>query len=151
KQITFGRYRWLQANDHGLNLKIYTYVGEFVLDFINLKELMLAVRISKIPDQHQLPSHLAHISLNCCYMREDPMPILEKLIHLKSVELRFGAFVGRRMLKELPDGVKFITSLKELKIERMKQEWKEKLVPGGEDYYKVQHIPEVQFFSCDNE
>ncbi|EOA15119.1 hypothetical protein CARUB_v10028494mg [Capsella rubella] len=171
------------------------YVGEFVLDFINLKELELGVRMSKIPDPHQLPPHLAHISLLFCYMEEDPMPILEKLIHLKAVELLFEAFVGRRMvcskggfpqllaleisdqleleewiveegsmpclrdlticeckkLQELPDGVKFITSLKELKIERMKKEWKEKLVSGGEDYYKVQHIPDVQFINCDNE
>ncbi|EOA15988.1 hypothetical protein CARUB_v10004109mg [Capsella rubella] len=143
------------------------YVGEFVLDFINLTDLLLF---------------------------EDPMPILEKLIHLKSVELNYWAFVGRRMvcseggfpqllaleisyqleleewivekgsmpclgdliigdckkLQELPDGFKYITSLKELKIKGMKHEWKEKLVSGGEDYYKVQHIPDVQFFSCDD-
>jgi hypothetical protein len=54
-----------------------------------------------------------------------------------------------KKLKELPDGLKYITSLKELKIEGMKREWKEKLVPGGEDYYKVQHIPDVQFINCD--
>ncbi|EOA14558.1 hypothetical protein CARUB_v10027796mg [Capsella rubella] len=169
------------------------YVGEFVLDFINLTDLLLFLRISKIPDQRQLPPNLAQISLYFCYMEEDPMPILEKLIHLKSVELRYWAFVGRRMvcseggfpqllaleisyqleleewiveegsmpclrdltigdckkLQELPDGVKYITSLKELKIKGMKREWKEKLFPGGEEYYKVQHIPDVQFINCD--
>ncbi|OAO95988.1 hypothetical protein AXX17_AT5G41460 [Arabidopsis thaliana] len=170
------------------------HMGEFVLDhFIHLKELGLVVRMSKIPDQHQFPPHLVHIFLFYCGMEEDPMPILEKLHHLKSVQLRYKAFVGRRMvcskdgftqlcaldiskqseledwiveegsmpclrtltihdcekLKELPDGLKYITSLKELKIEGMKREWKEKLVPGGEDYYKVQHIPDVQFINCD--
>nr|AAF36987.1 viral resistance protein [Arabidopsis thaliana] len=170
------------------------YMGEFVLDhFIHLKELGLAVRMSKIPDQHQFPPHLTHIHLLFCRMEEDPMPILEKLLHLKSVQLTDEAFVGSRMvcskggfpqlcaldiskeseleewiveegsmpclrtltihdcekLKELPDGLKYITSLKELKIEGMKREWKEKLVPGGEDYYKVQHIPDVQFINCD--
>ncbi|VYS69721.1 unnamed protein product [Arabidopsis thaliana] len=170
------------------------YMGEFVLDhFIHLKELGLSVRMSKFPDQHQLPPHLVHISLLDCGMEEDPMPILEKLLHLKSVQLAVEAFVGRRMvcskggfpqlcalriskqpeleewiveegsmpclrtltiidckkLKELPDGLKYITSLKELKIREMKREWKEKLVPGGEDYYKVQHIPDVQFINCD--
>ncbi|CAD5333845.1 unnamed protein product [Arabidopsis thaliana] len=170
------------------------YMGEFVLDhFIHLKELGLAGPMSKIPDQHQFPPHLTHIHLFNCRMEEDPMPILEKLLHLKSVQLAVEAFVGRRMvcskggftqlcaldiskeseleewiveegsmpclrtltihdcekLKELPDGLKYITSLKELKIEGMKREWKEKLVPGGEDYYKVQHIPDVQFSNCD--
>ncbi|KAL9813645.1 Disease resistance protein RPH8A [Arabidopsis thaliana] len=168
------------------------YVGEFVLDFINLKEIGLRVRMSKIPDQHRFPPHLAHIHLFNCRMEEDPMPILEKLLHLKSVKLTY-AFVGKRMvcskggfpqlcaleiseeseleewiveegsipclrtltihnckkLKELPDGLKYITSLKELKIEGMKRKWKEKLV--GEDYYRVQHIPNVQFINCDDE
>lgn len=121
------------------------------------------------------------------------MPILEKLLHLRSVYFSSGAFVGRRMvcskggfpqlcalkmsykkeleewiveeasmpylltltidnckkLKELPKGLKYITSLKELKIERMKREWTEKLVTGGEDYYKVQHIPNVQLINCE--
>jgi hypothetical protein len=170
------------------------YMGEFVLDhFIHLKQLGLAVRMSKIPDQHQFPPHLVHLFLIYCGMEEDPMPILEKLLHLKSVRLARKAFLGSRMvcskggfpqlcvieiskeseleewiveegsmpclrtltiddckkLKELPDGLKYITSLKELKIEGMKREWKEKLVPGGEDYYKVQHIPDVQFINCD--
>ncbi|KAL1198857.1 Disease resistance protein RPP8 [Cardamine amara subsp. amara] len=56
-----------------------------------------------------------------------------------------------KKLKELPDGLNYITSLKELKIEGMKKEWKEKLVSGGEDYYKVQHIPNVQFINCDED
>ncbi|EFH40171.1 viral resistance protein [Arabidopsis lyrata subsp. lyrata] len=169
------------------------YVGKFDLDFVHLKELGLAVRMSKIPDQHQFPPHLEHISLFLCRIEEDPMPILEKLLHLKSVKLGSDAFVGRKMLcskggfpqlraleiyeeleleewiveegsmpclrtlnildckklKELPDGLKYMTSLKELKIRGMKREWNEKLIPGGEDYYKVQHIPDVQFINCD--
>ncbi|KAG2301854.1 hypothetical protein Bca52824_030505 [Brassica carinata] len=49
-------------------------------------------------DQHQFPPHLSHISLFMCNMEEDPMPILEKLLHLKSVEFSSGAFDGRRMV-----------------------------------------------------
>ncbi|KAL1207489.1 Disease resistance protein RPP8 [Cardamine amara subsp. amara] len=170
-------------------------VGEFVLDFIHLKEIVLFMRMPRFPDQFRFPPHLAHIALWYCSMEEDPMPVLEKLLHLKSVRLLSGAFIGRRMvcskggfpqlsaleiseeseleewiveegsmpclrsltienckkLKELPDGLKYITSLKELKIEGMKKEWKEKLVSGGEDYYKVQHIPNVQFINCEGE
>ncbi|KAL1198852.1 putative disease resistance RPP8-like protein 4 [Cardamine amara subsp. amara] len=170
-------------------------VGEFVLDLIHLKDMMLFMRMPRFPDQFRFPPHLAHICLGNCSMEEDPMPVLEKLLHLKSVVLTSGAFVGRRMvcskdgfpqlfaleisdeseleewiveegsmpclrtltisnckkLKEIPDGIKYITSLKELKIEGMKKEWKEKLVSGGEDYYKVQHIPNVQFINCNDE
>ncbi|KAL1198810.1 Disease resistance protein RPP8 [Cardamine amara subsp. amara] len=171
-------------------------VGEFVLDLIHLKDMiLLLMRMPRFPDQFRFPPHLAHIVLGECLMEEDPMPILEKLLHLKSVELTSGAFIGRRMvcskdgfpqlfaleiseeseleewiveegsmpclrtltienckkLKELPDGLKYITSLKELKIKGMKKEWKEKLVSGGEDYYKVQHIPNLQFINCDDE
>ncbi|CAL9242647.1 unnamed protein product [Arabidopsis halleri] len=184
--------RNLETLHFGLSLETIRvgYMGEF-----DLKELVLAVRMSKIPDQHQFPPHLEHISLFYCGIEEDPMPILEKLLHLKSVKLTYEAFVGRKMvcskggfpqlcaleiskeleleewiveegsmpclrdltivnckkLKELPDGLKYITSLKELKIEGMKREWEEKLVPGGEDYYKVQHIPSVQFINCDDD
>ncbi|KAL1218226.1 putative disease resistance protein [Cardamine amara subsp. amara] len=44
-------------------------------------------------------------------------------------------------LKELPDGLRFITSLKELEILGATLEFKEKLSRGGEDFYKVEHIP----------
>lgn len=123
------------------------------------------------------------------------MPILEKLLHLKWVELSCNAFSGRKMvcskggfpqlralkldeqeeleewiveegsmsclhslsvisckmLKEIPGGLKYITSLKELNIKSMKKVWKDKLSEGGEDYYKVQHIPRIQFIKCDEE
>ncbi|KAL1198867.1 putative disease resistance RPP8-like protein 4 [Cardamine amara subsp. amara] len=169
-------------------------VGEFVLDLIHLKEIVLCMRMPRFPDQFRFPPHLAHIRLLNCKMEEDPMPVLEKLLYLKSVRF-MSAFVGRRMvcskdgfpqlfalliseeseleewiveegsmpclrtltisnckkLKEIPDGLKYITSIKELKIEGMKKEWKEKLVSGGENYYKVQHIPNVQFINCDDE
>ncbi|CAH8256740.1 unnamed protein product [Arabidopsis lyrata] len=46
-------------------------------------------------------------------------------------------------LKELPDGMRYITSLKELYIGMMQTEWKERLSERGADFYKVQHIPSV--------
>ncbi|CAH8256473.1 unnamed protein product [Arabidopsis lyrata] len=46
------------------------------------------------------------------------------------------------MLKELPDGLRFIYSLKDLTVGQI---WKERLSEGGEDYYKVTHIPSVKF------
>ncbi|KAL1207466.1 Disease resistance RPP8-like protein 3 [Cardamine amara subsp. amara] len=171
------------------------FVGEFVLDMIHLKDLTLHIYMPMLHDQFRFPPHLAHVRLTWCHMEEDAMPILEKLLYLKSVQLTSDAFVGRRMvcskggfpqlyalkiskeselqewivqngsmpclrtltisncqeLKELPDGLKCITSLKELKIKGMKRGWKEKLILGGKDYYKVRHIPSVQFINCDHE
>lgn len=168
--------------------------GDFI-QFVHLKVLALGMRMRKLPDEIRFPPSFAHILLQFCYMEEDPMPVLEKLLHLKWVELLSHAFSGRRMvcsrggfpqlrvlklykqmeveewiveegsmpclrtlsiigcrmLKEAPDGLKYVTSLKELNIELMKKEWTVKLSQGGEDYYKVQHIPRVQFLRCEEE
>ncbi|CAA7020708.1 unnamed protein product [Microthlaspi erraticum] len=162
--------------------------GRFVFDFIHLKSLVLAIRMPRFSDQHRFPSNLAHICLRYCRMEEDPMPVLEKLLHLTLVELSYCVFTGKRMLcskggfpqlcvlkvcgqeeleewiieqgsmsclhtltiiacrklKELPDGLRYITSLKELTIVYWNVRWKEELSEGGEDYCKVQHIPLVQ-------
>ncbi|XP_033147316.1 probable disease resistance RPP8-like protein 2 isoform X3 [Brassica rapa] len=156
--------------------------------FLKGRHLELDIHITRLPDHSRFPPHLAHISLCDCKMEEDPLQILQKLLHLKSVELSYSTFVGRKMvcskggfpqlckldiwylddweewiveegsmpclrtlsirfcdkLKELPEGLKYITSLKELVITHQNKEWKTKLVPGGESYYKVQHIPSVQ-------
>uniref|UniRef100_A0A1J3G1H7 Putative disease resistance RPP8-like protein 2 n=1 Tax=Noccaea caerulescens TaxID=107243 RepID=A0A1J3G1H7_NOCCA len=180
--------------DLGVSRVVYQG-ADFVLDFIHLKELALGIHMPRFPDQYRLPTNLSRIALANCRMEEDPMPILEKLLHLKSVGLLWRCFIGKRMvcskvgfpqlhylqifeqeeleewiveegsmpclrtliidnckkLKELPEGLSHITSLKELEIKNMKREWTKKLVPGGEHYYKVQHIPSVQFFNCDDD
>ncbi|KAK6282823.1 hypothetical protein POUND7_016648 [Theobroma cacao] len=51
-----------------------------------------------------------------------------------------------RMLKMLP----FISTLKELKIESMPKAFKDKLVEGGEDSYKIQNVPSIIFQNCDD-
>lgn len=66
-------------------------------------------------------------------VEEDSMPLLHTL-----------NIMGCGMLKELPDGLRFITSLKELFTQFMGMEWKDRLSRGGVDYYKVQNIPSVQ-------
>ncbi|XVE71714.1 hypothetical protein DITRI_Ditri10aG0173900 [Diplodiscus trichospermus] len=62
---------------------------------------------------------------------------------LRSLEIRVC-----RQLKMLPDGLKFITTLQELKMDWMPKTFKDKLVEGGEDFYKVQHVPSVIFQHC---
>ncbi|RID44897.1 hypothetical protein BRARA_I01662 [Brassica rapa] len=67
-------------------------------------------------------------------VEEGSMPLL----HTLSIESCW-------QLKELPDGMRFITSLEDLSFENMRDELKERLSEGGDDYYKVQHIPSVTF------
>ncbi|KAK8712188.1 hypothetical protein V6N13_147435 [Hibiscus sabdariffa] len=53
-------------------------------------------------------------------------------------------------LKMVPDGLRFITTLQELEIGRMKKTFKDRVEEGGEDFYKVQHVPSIIFWECDN-
>ncbi|CAA7031249.1 unnamed protein product [Microthlaspi erraticum] len=159
---------------------------EFVLDCIHLKHLDLSIYMPRLPNEQHLPSHLTHISLRECCLQDDPMPILEKLLHLKEVNLRDRSFCGKRMvcsrggfprleklildeleeweewiieegsmpllgsleiiychqLRDLPDGLRFTSSLKYFCLDHMMDdEWEERTAEGGKDYYKIKHIP----------
>ncbi|XP_007041953.2 PREDICTED: probable disease resistance RPP8-like protein 2 [Theobroma cacao] len=158
---------------------------------LNIRELHLSVEIRKLPQN--IPSNIAHISLDWARLSEDPLPTLEKLPNLRILELGRDAFLGEvmicsaqgfpmlnslsiflqanleelrvsegampnlhhlmiancRNLKMLPNELRFITTLKELKIEKMPKTFKDKLVEGGEDSYKVQHVPSIIFQNCD--
>lgn len=163
------------------------YDVDFIWNFIHLRDLDMRMLMSRLPEHSRFPPNLSRISLHGCRMEEDPLPILEKLLHLQSVELHESAFVGTKMvcskggfpqlrklvlwgpneleeweieqgsmpclrtldivccakLKEIPEGLKYIISLKKLYSLGMNKEWNEKLESGGESYYKVQHIPSV--------
>ncbi|XP_060675283.1 probable disease resistance RPP8-like protein 2 isoform X1 [Ziziphus jujuba] len=49
-------------------------------------------------------------------------------------------------LEMIPEGLQFVTSLEELRIDRMRNSFCEKL--QGQDYYKVQHIPSIFLNWC---
>ncbi|EOY13110.1 CC-NBS-LRR class disease resistance protein [Theobroma cacao] len=51
-------------------------------------------------------------------------------------------------LKMLSDGLRFIATLRKLEIRRMPKAFKDKLEEGGDDFYKVQHIPSIVFENC---
>ncbi|XP_022753994.1 LOW QUALITY PROTEIN: putative disease resistance protein At1g50180 [Durio zibethinus] len=57
--------------------------------------------------------------------------------------LRYLRIAECPSLKKLPDELRFITTLKELKIKSMPKAFKDTLVEGGEDFYKVQHVPSI--------
>lgn len=157
----------------------------FCFDCKNLKQLKLSICMPRLPDAQRFPSHLRSITLRGCCLEEDPILILEKLLHLYDVSLLNISFCGRKMvcssggfpqlhklefgglaeweewiveegsmpflqtltihncrkLMELPDGLMFVTSLEELDMNTHTLEFWKKLSIGGEEYYKVQHIP----------
>ncbi|KAL4379194.1 hypothetical protein GQ457_02G039410 [Hibiscus cannabinus] len=53
-----------------------------------------------------------------------------------------------RELKMLPNGLSFITTLQQLKIEGMPKAFKERVEDGGEDFDKVRHVPSITFKGC---
>ncbi|ONI22261.1 hypothetical protein PRUPE_2G117700 [Prunus persica] len=46
-------------------------------------------------------------------------------------------------LEAVPDGLQYITTLKELTIKKMRLEFCSRLGEGGEDFYKIQHVQSV--------
>ncbi|TKY65075.1 putative disease resistance protein [Spatholobus suberectus] len=50
-------------------------------------------------------------------------------------------------LKTVPDGLRFIASLRELEIRWMPKSFKTRLGTAGEDYHKVQHVPSIVFLN----
>lgn len=52
-------------------------------------------------------------------------------------------------LEMVPDGIRFVATLQDLEIRSMFAAFRIKLEKGGEDHYKVQHVPYVVFRYCD--
>ncbi|KAJ4882217.1 putative disease resistance protein [Raphanus sativus] len=54
-----------------------------------------------------------------------------------------------KKLKSVPEGIRFLKKLQEVEIGNMTKAFKDKLASGGEDFYKIQHVPCVVFEYCD--
>ncbi|KAL5098217.1 hypothetical protein RYX36_002544 [Vicia faba] len=52
-------------------------------------------------------------------------------------------------LEVVPDGIRFVSSLKDLEIRSMFAVFRMKLEKGGDEHYKVQHVPSLVFRYCD--
>ena len=51
-------------------------------------------------------------------------------------------------LKTIPDGLRFVTTLRELEIRDMPKSFKDRLDEGGLDFDKVKHVPSLVFQNC---
>ena len=54
-------------------------------------------------------------------------------------------------LTTIPDGLRFITTLRELEIKRMPKTFKDRVDKGREDFCKVQQVPSLVFQHCDGD
>ncbi|XP_062083415.1 probable disease resistance RPP8-like protein 2 [Humulus lupulus] len=52
-------------------------------------------------------------------------------------------------LRRVPDGLRSISTLKHMEISWMPWKFKERMEEGGEDFYKVKHVPSRVFIKCD--
>ncbi|XVF78626.1 hypothetical protein PTKIN_Ptkin14bG0150000 [Pterospermum kingtungense] len=81
---------------------------------------------------------------------------LESLSNLEELQVDVGAMpvlrrleiVNCRNMEMLPDGLSSITTLRELAIEKMPKEFKDRLVESGEDFNKFQRVPSITFQDC---
>ncbi|CAA7023683.1 unnamed protein product [Microthlaspi erraticum] len=83
------------------------------------KGLMLAIHMPRFPDQYRFPPNLAHIRLQDCRMEEDPMPILEKLLHLKSVVIILVSSGGEWCAQKVDFPVMFSRNLQAKRVGRV--------------------------------
>ena len=56
-----------------------------------------------------------------------------------------------RKLKMIPDGLKTVTALQELKIRNMPKSFKDRHSEGGTEFGNVEHVPSRKFHRCDEE
>ncbi|GMN20379.1 hypothetical protein TIFTF001_043072 [Ficus carica] len=93
-----------------------------------LSKLQMSIPITKLPKHHQFSTNLVKFWLIDTRLKDDPLRTLEKLPnlrnlflwHLKEWRTEEGALLSLRhgcvKLSELPDGLRFVTSLKEFEI-----------------------------------
>ncbi|KAL4616015.1 hypothetical protein ACB092_07G169000 [Castanea dentata] len=88
-------------------------------------------------------------------------PLLQSLVicrldKLKEWRVEKGAMPGLcrleivacMCLNTIPDALRFIKNLRELEIIWMPKSFKDRLIKGGTDFYKVQHVPSLVFQCC---
>ncbi|XP_068333662.1 putative disease resistance protein At1g50180 [Pyrus communis] len=78
---------------------------------------------------------------------------LVSMYELKDLKVERGAMPSLRRffiqacyrLTEIPNGLRYLTTLRELSFARMSTTFRNRLQVGGEDFDKVQHVPSVVF------
>lgn len=83
-------------------------------------------------------------SLSICYLdslkewkvEEGALPSLRRLQIVNCLRLR-----------RIPEGVRYLITLKEIVLQHMLRQFMQRLEKGGEDFFKVQHVPSLVFMN----
>ncbi|KAE8725202.1 CC-NBS-LRR class disease resistance protein [Hibiscus syriacus] len=119
--------------------------------------------LEKLPNLRVLELHEEAFTGKEMFCSAQGFPKLESLSlkdldHLVEWKVDQGAMPCLRQLQiewcrglmMLPGGLRFVTTLQQLKIEGMPKEFKERVEEGGEDFNKVQHVPFITLKGCDD-
>ncbi|EOY18001.1 Disease resistance protein RPP8 [Theobroma cacao] len=170
----------------------------------HLSKLFLRGKLQEDPHSSHhllkfLPANIIKLSLIGCKIKQDPMAVLGKLPHLRTLRLFAYSYSGIKMvcsandflqldflriwnlpeleewqiedgamrhlrililgwvsnLKIFPEGLRYITALQEMKLERMKRSLVERIqvIEGreGEDFFKVCHIPSIRIMHTEKD
>ncbi|KAK8712193.1 hypothetical protein V6N13_147440 [Hibiscus sabdariffa] len=74
------------------------HLNHLLSSCLSLCKLRLDVEISEVPKYDHLSSILARIKLRGCKLEEDPMPTLEKLPNLRTLELHHVALIANKII-----------------------------------------------------
>ncbi|KAF7126659.1 hypothetical protein RHSIM_Rhsim11G0186300 [Rhododendron simsii] len=110
--------------------------------------------LEKLPNLRRLNVRWGEWKKMVCSAGGFPQLISLELWHIYDVEewrVERGAMpslldlriMGCKKLKEIPDGLRFVTTLRGLVIFDASQELKDRLREGGEDFSKVQHVQSI--------
>ncbi|KAK1404324.1 hypothetical protein POM88_003929 [Heracleum sosnowskyi] len=102
--------RWIHLNKNLEELKIqssnnFAYVRNAAIpklmsfsSHIRLYKLHFEGIISKVLDIKEFPPNLTELSLEESFLKEDPMPILEKLPSLRVLKMKQASFLGKELV-----------------------------------------------------
>ncbi|MBA0771094.1 hypothetical protein Gotri_019617 [Gossypium trilobum] len=123
------------------------HLAHLLLSCKNISKFSLDVEIRRLPEYHYLSSNLAYIKLRSLIelnnleewkVGEGAMPSLQRLEIQSCIQL-----------KKLPDGLRFIATLQEVKIGSMRKTFKDKVEEEEEDFCKVRHGLSIIFQDCE--
>ncbi|XP_045789630.1 putative disease resistance protein At1g50180 [Trifolium pratense] len=120
------------------------------------------ITLEKLPNLRLLELQLDSFLGNKMVCSSNGFPQLRSLVlsdlsNLEEWKLEKGAMTclskleisNCTKLEVVPEGIRFVISLKDLEIRSMFAAFRIKLEKGGDEHYKVQHVPSLVFRYCD--
>ncbi|KAM4089100.1 hypothetical protein ACB094_07G123600 [Castanea mollissima] len=159
-----------EAHQFSLNLAKLTLSGtkleedpmETLEKLPNLKILCFRPALEKSPDSSNQFYICGTFNGKNMVCTERGFPLLQSLllsglVYLEEWRVEEGAMPSLcrleiercSLLKMIPDGLRFVTTLQELEIKDMPKSLKDRLNEGGPDFDKVKHVPSLVFQRCD--